>query len=214
MGFEIAVLISGRGSNLASLIANARHYTIKAVLSSKADAPGLAHGQAAGIHCSGFSTSTYGSVKLMKCAIWEAVRGLKPDLLVLAGFMLIVDKNFTEEFNGKIVNIHPSLLPAYTGLATHQRALAAGETRHGCSVHYVDSGIDTGPPIAQAACHCLPNDTEAELAARVLALEHRLYPWVINLIAQGSIRLENGCVRYSNAALEQASLEDFIVFPK
>ena len=178
---KIAVLISGRGSNLKSLIDNAKNYRIIAVLSDKEDAPGLKYAKKAKIPQFTFSKKEYGHKKEQKKAIFETLQNLKPDYIALAGFMQIVPLYYLEEFT--IINIHPSLLPAYPGLDTHRRVLEAGEKEHGCTVHFVDAGIDTGPIIAQEKVVVLPSDTEESLANRVLEKEHQIYPWVFNNIS-------------------------------
>ncbi|RMG40381.1 MAG: phosphoribosylglycinamide formyltransferase [Candidatus Dadabacteria bacterium] len=209
--FNVAVLISGRGSNLEKLINCAEDYTVKAVFSNKVNAPGLEHARKAGISSLGFNRRDYKSLKDFKAAIFDAVRKSRPDLVALAGFMLIVDPEFVEEFYGRLVNIHPSLLPAYPGLDTHRRALEAGERFHGCTVHFVDAGVDTGPIIAQARCPVLPGDTADTLARRVLNLEHKLYPWVVNSIARGNIWLQNNAVEYTPGAVGEARARNFIL---
>jgi len=209
--FGVLVLISGRGSNFKTLRDSAKNYSIIGVLSDKPEAPGLAYGQQADIPCHPFSRKDYKSRKDFKSAIFEKCRQLKPDLIVLAGFMQVIQPDFVEAFYGRIVNIHPSLLPKYRGLDAHARALEAGETTHGCSVHYVDSGVDTGPIIAQASCSCLPHDTEQDLAARVLTYEHQLYPWVVNTVARGEIKLQDRKVCFGSQALAEAQELGFIV---
>lgn len=211
--FGIIVLISGRGSNLKSLIDRRESFSILATLSNKPEAPGLEYAQAAGIPIRSFDRRDYPSLPDMKAALLEAAQESKPSLVVLAGFMQIIEPDFLNAFPNKIVNIHPSLLPAYPGIDTHARALAAGEKRHGCSVHLVDAGVDTGTLIAQASCDCLPDDDEASLAARVLKLEHNLFPWVINAIAKEDIILSSGRPRYSVVAKAEAKAQNFTIFP-
>lgn len=212
MDLDIVVLISGRGSNLKSLIDKAKSYSIKAVISNKPDAPGLGFAREAAIPAFAFDRRDYGSVKEQKQAIWKKIEELSPGLVALAGFMLIVDAEFIERCSGRIVNIHPSLLPAYPGLDTHRRVLDAKEARHGCSVHYVDGGVDTGPLIAQAQCDCSEGDDVEKLSSRVLALEHELYPWAIDAIARKLIWLENGAVKYSPDARLEAAERGFRIF--
>jgi phosphoribosylglycinamide formyltransferase 1 len=211
--FKIAVLISGRGSNLSSLIDNAQHYQVTAVISNNTTAPGLAIAERAGIPTYAFSEASFSSKCEHKFAVFSALADCAPDLVALAGFMQIVPREVVAKYFGSMVNIHPSLLPAYPGLDTHKRALAAGESIHGCTVHFVDGGVDTGPVIAQAKCQCCPADSEEQLASRVLSYEHRLYPWVVNGLACGGIRFESGKVVYDRAAIEEARKHQFLLPP-
>lgn len=207
---DIIVLISGRGSNLQALIEQAQHYRIHAVLSNKSDATGLDLARQAGINTFSIPRQQNHSLIQHKHAIYTQIEALKPELIVLAGFMQILEKDFTRQYSGKIVNIHPSLLPAFKGLHTHQRALdayhASNGTRnkHGCSVHYVDYEVDSGALIAQAECPILPSDTSNTLATRVLEQEHKLLPWVINRIADHSIVYQNNQVILSPEATSNA----------
>lgn len=189
--FEVVVLISGRGSNLKSLVESRLGYEIVAVVSDQPEAPGLQYAQDAGIETIAIPRSKFPSRAAHKREIFSNVNQLGPDLVALAGFMLIVPPEFVEPNYGRIVNIHPSLLPAFPGLDTHKQAISAGVTEHGCSVHYVDSGVDTGPVIAQARCECYPTDTPETLAARVLTSEHKLYPWVVSQISGQQIRFDS-----------------------
>ena len=207
----ITVLISGRGSNLASLMKDAKNYRICGVISNRSEALGLKIAADAGIPAFSFPRENYSSIAQQKEAIFNQVHKLSPDLVALAGYMQIVEPNFVAAFLGRMVNIHPALLPKFPGLDTHQRALAAGEKEHGCSVHYVDQGVDTGQVIAQAACPVLKSDSSETLAARVLTQEHRLYPWVVNSIAAGDISLQNGQVVISALARQTAQQEGFII---
>jgi len=208
-GFRVAVLISGRGSNLKALLDNAQHYNIIAVLSDNPDAPGLTFAHERRIPCHAFK----GAKAIVKEAIFNKCRELDPDLIALAGFMQIIPPAFVDIFYGKIVNIHPSLLPAFPGLDTHRRAIEAGAKQHGCSVHFVDKGVDTGPLIAQASLEILPKDNKESLAARVLALEHCLYPWVVSALARREIRLEKGHVYLSATAVKEAGRQGFLTTP-
>ena len=186
---RVITLISGRGSNLQSLIEHAKNYEIIAVLSNKPAAPGLHFARQANISCHTFERKEFESVQSLKRCMLESALKLAPDVITLAGFMLLVEPEFIAAFPGRILNIHPSLLPKFPGLDTHARAVAAKEREHGCSVHVVDSGVDTGPLIAQAKLQILPGEDEETLAARVLKLEHRIYPWVLNQVALGEIKL-------------------------
>lgn len=207
--FNIVILISGRGSNLRSLIDNAKSYRIGAVLSDKPDATGLDHARYAGIPAFGFQRSQYSSLLEHKLAIYREIEKKPYDLIVLAGFMQILENEFVQKHRGKIVNIHPSLLPEYKGLNTHRRVLnafiqsAGKKNTHGCTVHYVHSAIDSGPIIAQAPCAIEPKDSEAQLADRVLQQEHRLFPWVIDKIAIQNIQYQSGTV-----AIDQQTISE------
>ncbi len=209
--YTIVVLISGRGSNLQSLVKNQAGYRISAVLSDNPDAKGLLFAAENSIPTHAFPRSAYSSLKEQKEAIYNQVRALNPDLVVLAGFMQIVAPHFVKEFEGKIVNIHPSLLPLLPGLHTHQRAIEEKHTAHGCTVHFVDSGVDTGAIIAQAKVAIKPGDTEATLSARVLEREHIIFPWAIRSLATGSIRYGQGRAHLNASAQLEAEELGFIL---
>ena len=207
---NIVVLIAGRGSNLNALIEQAQSYRIRAVISDKVDASGLDIARAAGIEAISIPRLSGDTLIQHKHTIYAHTEALQPDLWVLAGFMQILEKDFTERHPGRIVNIHPSLLPAFKGLHTHQRALQAYhdsnglQNRHGCSVHYVDYEVDSGALIAQAACPVYSSDTTDTLAARVLKQEHQLFPWVINRIANQSIHYKQKYVDFSAEAIRES----------
>ncbi|SHJ81423.1 phosphoribosylglycinamide formyltransferase-1 [Roseomonas rosea] len=194
---RVAVLISGRGSNLGALIAAARHPDYPAelalVLSNKADAAGLERAQAAGIPTAVVESRPFGKDRTgFEAAMQARLEKAGIELIALAGFMRVLTEGFVSAWAGRMLNIHPSLLPAFPGLDTHARALAAGVRLHGCTVHFVTPGVDEGPVIAQAAVPVLPEDDEAALAARVLAQEHRLYPAALAWAASGAARLVAG----------------------
>lgn len=199
--FKIVVLLSGRGSHFRNLLVHAQHYKIIAVFSNKGDAPGLKYATEFNIPAYVFERKGYASRAEQQRALFEKVRDLHPDLIVLAGFMQIIDPEIVEQFPDRMINIHPSRLPEFPGLDTHKRALEAGVKIHGCTVHYVDSGLDSGPIIAQADCEVAASDTEDALAARVLSIEHKLYPWVVNNIALGYISTAGGKVKYDRTHL-------------
>jgi len=216
--FTVVVLISGRGSNCQNLIRQARNYSIVGVVSNNADAGGFAYAREAGIEAIAVDRESAGSLARQKQQIDSHIEELAPDLIALAGYMQILENDFVERFEGKIVNIHPSLLPRFKGLDTHKRALqafrqASGTTNpeHGCTVHYVDCGIDTGAIIAQARCRIIASDTEETLAARVLHLEHRLFPWVVNAIAANEIAYHDRQARFSQKVIEQAAEHGFLL---
>ncbi len=210
---KIVVLISGRGSNMENLAKHSENFSIIGVISNNTNAAGLEIASGLGLKVTAIPKTT--TLKAQKGAIYECVRSLQPDLIVLAGFMQILEPEFVSEFLGRIINIHPSLLPKYPGLHTHQRAIDAGDTSHGCSVHIVDSGIDTGPVIAQAAVAVETHDTADSLQKKVLEQEHKIYPWVINAISAGEIKIEiedktkKVYTRYSNLVYKVAAELNF-----
>ena len=177
---NIVILISGRGSNMQALVRAARdeqwRARIVAVISNKADASGLAFAQAHGIATAVVANTDYASRAAFDAALREVVDGFAPDVVVLAGFMRILTAPFVAHYAGRMLNIHPSLLPLFPGLHTHQQALDAGVLEHGASVHIVTAELDHGPVLAQARVPVLPGDDAASLAARVLEQEHQLYP--------------------------------------
>jgi formyltetrahydrofolate-dependent phosphoribosylglycinamide formyltransferase len=183
-----AILISGRGSNMAALIAAARAADFPAeialVLSNRPEAGGLALAAAAGIATASIDHKPFAKDRAAFDAAMQAElerRGV--ELVCLAGFMRLLTPDFCAAWSGRIINIHPALLPSFKGLDTHARALAAGVKLHGCTTHFVTPGMDEGPIIAQATVPVLDDDTEASLAARVLAEEHRIYPESLRLLA-------------------------------
>lgn len=215
---QVVTLISGRGSNLSALLRQQEAYEIIAVISDKSEAYGLEAAKLAGVGLvEGYGRAGYSSKSEQKAAIYSKIRSLNPDLICLAGFMQVIEASFVEEFYGRLINIHPSLLPELSGLNTHQRALENRLKIHGCTVHFVDSGLDTGPIIAQASCPVLESDTEESLATRVLELEHRLYPWVLGALAGKEILIEvdkgsvGGKVRFSKVAIEEAGRFGFVL---
>jgi phosphoribosylglycinamide formyltransferase-1 len=191
-----AVLISGRGSNLASLIeaAAAPDYPAEIVLviSNKADAGGLAIAKRAGIPTKVIPHKQFGSREDFDAVIDAGLREADVSLVCEAGFMRIHSEWFVQRWEGRLLNIHPSLLPAFPGIHVHEQALAAGVEISGCTVHFIVHELDSGPIIAQAAVPVLPTDTPETLAARVLVEEHKLYPAAVRLVAEGKVKLENG----------------------
>lgn len=186
---RVAILISGRGSNMAKLIeaAKAPDYPagIVGVLSNRADAGGLKTAAAEGIATASLAQSKFPSRDMFEDVLTQVLESWDAELVCLAGFMRILGADFVSRWEGRLINIHPSLLPLYKGLDTHARALADGATRHGCTVHFVTPGLDEGPAILQAEVPVLPGDTVESLAARVLVEEHRLYPEAVRLLASG-----------------------------
>ncbi len=196
---RITVLISGRGSNLASLVAaetaEALHGNVRTVISNKPDAAGLAVALAHGATIAIVDHRTHASRERFDAAMMQAIDASRPDLVVLAGFMRILGPALVRRFEGRMLNIHPSLLPAYPGLHTHRRALDDGVRVHGCTVHFVTSDLDHGPIVGQAAVPVLPDDTEATLAARVLEAEHRLLPAAVRAFCEHRLVIEGRRVR-------------------
>lgn len=196
---RVAILISGRGSNMAALIeaAKAPGYPaeIALVLSNKAEAGGLAVAAANGIQTAVIEHKPFGRDRAAFDAAMQAVLDQnRIEIVCLAGFMRLLTPEFCAHWAGRMINIHPALLPAFKGLDTHARAIEAGVKLHGCTTHFVTPGMDEGQIIGQAAVPVLDDDTEASLAARVLAEEHRLYPKALKLLASGALRIEGNRV--------------------
>jgi phosphoribosylglycinamide formyltransferase-1 len=193
---RVAVLISGRGSNLQSLIdaAKAPDYPaeIALVVSNKENAAGLDVARRAGIPARVIPHGNFESREAFDRAIDAALRNAKIDLVAEAGFMRIHSDWFAKTWEGKALNIHPSLLPLFPGIRVHQQALDAGVTESGCTVHFIVAELDSGPTIAQAAVPVLPGDTAETLAARILVEEHKLYPAALKLVAEGKVKLDGG----------------------
>jgi len=198
---NIVILISGRGSNMEAIVdACARENwpaRIAAVISNRPDAKGLAFAQARGIPTAVVDHKAHADRETFDAELARVVRAHGPDVLVLAGFMRILTPGFVREFEGRVVNVHPSLLPAFTGLNTHRRALEAGCKMAGATVHLVTAELDHGPIIAQCVVPVLTDDTEAMLAARVLAREHGMYPRAVRWLVQGMLRVEDGIVTHT-----------------
>ena len=188
---RVGILISGRGSNMSALIEAARApdypAEIVGVLSNRAAAPGLAIAAAEGIATASLAQSKFPSRDMFEDVMTQILESWNVDIVCLAGFMRILGEDFTRRWAGRMINIHPSLLPLYKGLHTHERALADGATTHGCTVHFVTPGLDEGAPILQAEVPVLPGDTADTLAARVLVEEHRIYPEALRMLASGAI---------------------------
>ena len=192
-----AVLISGRGSNMAALLAAAADPSYPAridlVLSNRPDAAGLRLAEAAGIATAVVDHRAFrGDRTAFEAALTERLEAAGVEILALAGFLRVLTAGFVARWQDRLVNIHPSLLPAFPGLDTHARALAAGVKLHGCTVHLVRAGVDDGPILAQAAVAVHDDDIEASLAARVLAEEHRIYPPALAALAAGRVRIAGG----------------------
>lgn len=195
---RVAVFISGGGSNMLKLVEAASDPAypaeIVAVISDKANAGGLARAEALGIPSLSFVRKDFESKEAHESAILAELERLSPDLICLAGYMRLLSAGFIKRYEGRILNIHPSLLPLFPGLHTHQRALDAGMKIAGCTVHFVTEGMDEGPIITQAAVPILAGDTADSVAERVLAVEHRSYPLALKLAAEGKVRMAGGKV--------------------
>jgi len=193
---NIVILISGRGSNMEAVVRAAESQgwpaRIAAVISNKPEAKGLEFARARGIPTAVVANKEYPSRAEFDAALQEAIDRFAPDLVVLAGFMRILTAPFVEHYEGRMLNIHPSLLPLFPGLGTHQQALDAGEKEHGATVHFVTAELDHGPVVAQARVPVLPGDTEDTLSARVLVEEHKLYPHAVRLFVEDRLKIENG----------------------
>lgn len=202
-----AVLISGSGSNLQAIIdeiaAGRLDLELCAVLSNQPDAAGLDRARKAGIATLCLSHRDYAERTLYDAALVDALRPYRPDLVILAGFMRILTGTFVNHFSGRILNIHPSLLPKLPGLDTHQRAIDAGEELHGCTVHFVTEDLDGGPSVIQGRVPVLAGDSTAELAARVLAVEHRIYPEAARMFAAGRLEYRDGAAWLDGERLDE-----------
>jgi phosphoribosylglycinamide formyltransferase-1 len=201
----IVVLVSGTGSNLRAIAAQAEAgalpLEIRAVISDRPDAPGLAWAAGHGIRTVALLPRDYPDRAAFDRALADTVAGFAPGLVVLAGFMRILGDEFVDRYAGRLLNIHPSLLPKYRGLHTHRRALEAGDRVHGASVHFVTRELDGGPVVIQARVPVRDDDDEASLAARVLAVEHRIYPECIGWFATGRLQWAHGALQLDGRPL-------------
>jgi phosphoribosylglycinamide formyltransferase 1 len=202
----IIILISGRGSNMRALLEHCHGfdvaYSVAAVFSDQADAPGLATAREFGARAQALVKPKGMEREAYDLDLVRAINAHSPALLVLAGFMRILSKPFVEAFQGRMLNIHPSLLPKYPGLHTHRQVLEAGEKEHGATVHFVTEELDAGPAVIQGRVVVRPDDTEATLAARVQRQEHRIYPMAVDWFAEGRLLFRNGQAWLDGRALE------------
>ena len=205
---NIVILISGRGTNMEAIAGAGLPAKVAAVISNRADAAGLKFAAQSGIAAQVIDERKFSSRGAFDTALEAAIERHSPDLLALAGFMRVLGGDFVRHYSGRMVNIHPSLLPAFPGLHTHRRALQEGVKLHGCTVHFVTPQVDHGPIIVQAAVPVRAGDTEATLAARVLRQEHRVYPLAIRWFVEGRLAVENGIVRVNASDAVQAVLAD------
>jgi phosphoribosylglycinamide formyltransferase-1 len=206
---RVAVLISGRGSNLKALIAAGQrpeaHFSIELVISNRPEAGGLAIAEAVGIPNVVIDHKAFDGKEAFERALHQTLDEAGVRLVCLAGFMRVLTPWFVLRWQDRLLNIHPSLLPAFKGLDTHARALAAGVRIHGCTVHFASAELDDGPILVQAAVPVLPDDTEETLAARVLDTEHRAYPLALELVASGRARVEGRRVMVEGGKSPMAS---------
>ncbi len=204
------VLISGRGSNLQAILDSAVQgelpVDIRAVISNRPEVYGLERARQAGVPAVVVDHKAYPDRLAFEAALRQRIDAERPDLVILAGFMRVLSAGFVEHYQGRLLNIHPSLLPQYRGLHTHERAIAAGERAHGASVHFVIPELDSGPLIVQARVPVLPDDDPDTLAARVLEKEHRIYPLAIRWFAAGRVMMRDGRVWFDGRPLAQPKL--------
>ncbi|OAE37692.1 phosphoribosylglycinamide formyltransferase [Agrobacterium tumefaciens] len=206
---RVVVFISGSGSNMVSLAkaCQAKDFPaeIACVISDKASAGGLEKARDLGIPTLVFERKTYGSKAEHEGAILAALGEIAPDIICLAGYMRLISGDFIAPYEGRIINIHPSLLPLFPGLHTHQRSIDSGMKISGCTVHFVTEGMDEGPTIAQGAVPVLSDDTAETLAARILTVEHQLYPLTLKLLAEGKVRMDGAKTIYSVNDIKSAN---------
>lgn len=204
---RLVVLISGRGSNLQAILdgalSGALPVVLQAVISNRPAATGLERAREAGIEAISIDHRGFPDRLAFETAVRERIDVYEPDLVILAGFMRILSDELVTHYSGRMLNIHPSLLPKFRGLHTHERALAAGERTHGASVHFVTPELDSGPVFIQAEVPVLPGDDPDTLAARVLEQEHRIYPLAIRWFAEGRIRLAGETVLLDGRPLDR-----------
>ena len=211
---RLVVLISGRGRNLQALIEAQRagHLPVEfaAVISNRADAAGLQYARDAGVPAEVLPHAQFSDRAAFDAALAARLRVLQPDIVVLAGFMRILTEGFVREFEGRMLNIHPSLLPKYAGLDTHRRALAAGDAEHGATVHFVTPTLDSGPSVIQGRFSVGPEDDAASLAQRAMEqIELKIYPQAVAWMARGELSLQDGAAVLRGRRLEQpATLDD------
>jgi len=200
---KAVVLLSGRGSNFKALLDADLPVTFSAAISNRPDAAGLDHARARGIPAVALDHKKFPTREAFDEALIAGIEKAGADLVVLAGYMRILTRAFVERYAGRIINIHPSLLPSFPGLHTHESALTEGVKIHGCTVHFVTPALDHGPIIIQAAVPVLPDDTPESLAARVLAQEHRIYPQAVRWFAEGKLVISDGCVNVREQGVSQ-----------
>ena len=209
---KIAILISGRGSNMAALAENRQGFEICLVAADR-PAAGLETAQKNGHRTALIDRKKYPAKQSHEAVLADEIAAHDPDWIILAGYMSVLSETFISRFDGRVLNIHPSLLPDYKGLNTHVRVLADKKTHHGVSVHLVTAALDDGPLLAQMKLAVAPNDTETSLSERVLALEHQLYPAVITALAKGFVHVEGLNVRWSDTSRLRSITGGVVCFP-
>jgi phosphoribosylglycinamide formyltransferase-1 len=212
---SIVILISGRGSNMQAILEARLPVKIAAVISSNPNAHGLEIARQHGIPALALNHRDHETREEFDASLAARIDEFEPDLVVLAGFMRILTPNFVKDYNGRLINIHPSLLPAFTGLNTHARALSEGVKIHGCTVHFVTPNLDKGPIIVQAAVPVLSGDTEEMLGARVLEQEHKIYPQAIHWFAEDRLNVtpDGNVILQNQQPVDMASRETALRSP-
>lgn len=203
---SLVILISGRGSNMKALLEAKLSVRVAAVISNNPEAAGLEIAKMYDIETCIVDHRTYPDRKAFEVALAQKINFYHPSLVALAGFMRVLGDDFVNQYKGRLMNIHPSLLPAFPGLGAHKQALEKGVRIHGCTVHFVTSKMDHGPIIIQAAVRVLPGDTNKTLAARVLQQEHRIFPEAVRLFMEGRLRLSGSHAEMSYAESENSVL--------
>ena len=206
MSCRVVVLLSGRGSNFRAIAEAGLPITIAAVVSNRPDAAGLAYARERGIAVCALDHRAHADRETFDRLLAEEIERHRPDLVVLAGYMRILSPAFIARFEGRLLNIHPSLLPMFPGLKTHERALAEGVKVHGCTVHFVTADLDHGPIVIQSAVPVRADDTPETLGARVLRQEHRIYPEAVRWFAEGRLAIEDGRVNLRGDPASQSVL--------
>jgi phosphoribosylglycinamide formyltransferase 1 len=203
---SLVILISGRGSNMQALMEANLPVRIVAVISNKPEAPGLEIARRRGYETIVLDQRSYAGREVFDQKLAEVIDAYAPDLVALAGFMRLLGDSFVSRYEGRLINIHPSLLPAFPGLHPHRQALKEGVKVHGCTVHFVTAETDRGPIIIQAAVQVIPSDTEETLAARVLQQEHRIYPEAVRWFMKDRLKLSDNSVEVSDADFDDSVL--------
>jgi phosphoribosylglycinamide formyltransferase 1 len=203
---SLVILISGRGSNMQALMEANLPARIAAVISNKPEAPGLDIARRRGYETIVLDQRSYAGREVFDQKLAEVIDAYAPDLVALAGFMRLLGDSFVSRYEGRLINIHPSLLPAFPGLHPHRQALKEGVKVHGCTVHFVTAETDRGPIIIQAAVQVIPSDTEETLAARVLQQEHRIYPEAVRWFMKDRLKLSDNSVEVSDADFDDSVL--------
>lgn len=204
---NIVILISGRGSNMQAIVeAGIPGARVAAVISNRPDAAGLAWARERGIPAVALDHKQFPDRQAFDVALAQEIDRHQPDLVVLAGYMRILTEDFVAHYAGRMLNIHPSLLPAFTGLHTHERTIAAGVKIAGCTVHFVTAELDHGPIVVQAAVPVQQGDTAETLAARILKQEHRIYPQAVRWFVEGRLHIADGRVELTGSELPEAAL--------